>query len=390
MSWVRCSPSSAIRSEGTEILRAIGYTAASGADEDARDADLKAQRGAVQSVCRSRGWELAGVYEDAPRETGGQGRAHLARALEALRTGDADLLVAARLDRLCDTRRDLAPLLERSRSEGWRLVVLDLWIDTATASGRRMADFIVEFAEIDAPRVELPLPPPELRYRVSGSDAAEGFEAGGHLHAEAFRKALGTRRFTYDDFDSILDFGCGCGRITRHLLRQAPGARLYGSDIDEPAIAWLNTNIPAVDARVNEWLPPLPHPDEAFDLVISFSVFTHLDEAYQDAWLRELRRVTKPGATLLITVNGEVCWQWHREGPLAGRADIEGLEESLRRDGFLFWRDDDWARHFPDYYHTSFHLPEYLHRHWSSGFEVHEILEGAAGPTQDIVVLTRR
>jgi SAM-dependent methyltransferase len=325
------------------------------------------------------------IHEDA-----GEGRSHRDQALAAMASGAADVLVAARLDRLCETRMDLAPLLARSRTEGWRLMVADFWIDTATVSGRRMADFLAGMATVEAPRLDLPLPPPELRYRVSGTDTAEGFEAGGHLHALAFGNALATKGLTYHDFSDIYDFGCGCGRVTRHLVRQAPGARIYGSDIDEPAIAWLRAHLPAVDARVNEWLPPLPHASETFDLVIGFSVFTHLDEDYQDAWLRELWRVTKPGATLLLTVNGALSWAWHREGPLAGAVDLDQLETALERDGFLFWRDDGWARHFPDYYHTSFHLPAYLRSHWASGFDVHEVLEGAAAPTQDIVVLTRK
>lgn len=359
-------------------------------DPGAQEADLKAQRGAIQSACRNRGWELAAIHEDIPEDAKGTDRGHRAQALENLKRGDADVLVAGRLDRLCETRSDLAPMLERSRHEGWRLVVTDLWIDTMTDSGRAMADFIVELADADTPRVDLPLPPAELRYRVGGSDTAEGFEAGGHLHAQAFRRALESIGHTYGDFSQIYDFGCGCGRIMRHLLPQAPGARFYGSDIDEEAIAWLQTHLPAVDARVNDWLPPLPHPSETFDLVIGFSVFTHLDEEYQDAWLRELWRVTKPGATLLLTVNGSMSWRWHREGPLVGVADLAELESALHRDGYLFWRDDGWARHFPDYYHTSFHLPSYLRRRWTCGFDVHDIQEGAAPPLQDIVLLTRK
>lgn len=56
---------------------------------------------------------------------------------------------------------------------------------------------------------------------------------------------------------------------------------------------------------VNDGLAPLRFPDEYFDLIFNQSVFTHFDENYQDAWLIELERVTKPGGVLLLAVSGE-------------------------------------------------------------------------------------
>ena len=64
--------------------------------------------------------------------------------------------------------------------------------------------------------------------------------------------------------------------------------------------------MPRSTFEANNALPPLLFPDCAFDLVFAISVFTHLDEQYQLAWLAELRRVAQPGAILFSppTVNG--------------------------------------------------------------------------------------
>lgn len=51
-------------------------------------------------------------------------------------------------------------------------------------------------------------------------------------------------------------------------------------------------HIPWVKSSVNQGLPPLDFPDEHFDLIFNHSVFTHIDENYQDAWLVEYRSLS--------------------------------------------------------------------------------------------------
>jgi ubiquinone/menaquinone biosynthesis C-methylase UbiE len=45
--------------------------------------------------------------------------------------------------------------------------------------------------------------------------------------------------------------------------------------------------------------------DEFFDLVIPYSVFTHLTREVQKAWLAEMRRVIAPGGLLIASVHGQ-------------------------------------------------------------------------------------
>ena len=64
-------------------------------------AGLEAQRAAIETECRRRGWRLASVQEDA----GVSGKATtnrpaLTRTLDSLSAGEADVLVVAKLDRL--------------------------------------------------------------------------------------------------------------------------------------------------------------------------------------------------------------------------------------------------------------------------------------------------
>ena len=100
---------------------------------------------------------------------------------------------------------------------------------------------------------------------------------------------------------TVLDFGCGCGRTLQWWLRQPHPPELYGTDVDAETVAWVKANLP-VHAGTNAPTPPLAYADGLFDVVYSISVFTHLDATFQDAWLRELERVLKPGGLALFSV----------------------------------------------------------------------------------------
>ncbi|MFW2478315.1 MAG: methyltransferase domain-containing protein [Sediminibacterium sp.] len=102
----------------------------------------------------------------------------------------------------------------------------------------------------------------------------------------------------------ILDWGCGPARITRHLKTFCKDAFLTGCDTNTKTIQWNQDHIHTADFIVQPQQPPLPFPDQQFDLIICFSVFTHIPAATQEIWLSELYRILKPGGILWITTHG--------------------------------------------------------------------------------------
>jgi SAM-dependent methyltransferase len=227
-------------------------------------------------------------------------------------------------------------------------------------------------------------------FRVSGGKKPDVFLASGKETRDDFAAALNSQDKAYADFKSILDFGCGCGRVLRWLRQEIPAERLSGSDIDKPAIKWLRWNMPGLDVRTNGGLPPLSFSDGSFDLVLGYSVFSHLAEEYQDAWLAELSRVAKPGAFLLLTVHGHHNWNYSKQHILKGDDEISALNARFEDKGFLYWKHDGWDSHFPDFYHTAWHAPDYIRQHWSRWFDVLDIREAGARPTQDLIVLRKQ
>jgi DNA invertase Pin-like site-specific DNA recombinase len=133
-----------------EPLRILGYLRVSTAEQADSRAGLDAQRAAILAEAERRGWEVVAVHEDAGISgKAADNRPALAAALNALAGGHGDALVVAKLDRLSRSMADAVDLLARSSREGWRLVALDLAVDTTTPSGEAMAHVMATFAQLE-------------------------------------------------------------------------------------------------------------------------------------------------------------------------------------------------------------------------------------------------
>jgi SAM-dependent methyltransferase len=157
--------------------------------------------------------------------------------------------------------------------------------------------------------IELPLPPEEYRRLV------------GPTEVRFFDNPAGTPVFPdlpLGVYASVLDFGCGCGRLARQFLQQTPRpGRYMGLDRHAGMIAWCQAHLaPAADTfefrHHNAFHPhlnpdgvadPLPFPvsDASISLVVAWSVFTHLFEAETAFYLREVARVLTDDGVALTT-----------------------------------------------------------------------------------------
>ncbi len=221
---------------------------------------------------------------------------------------------------------------------------------------------------------ELPLPPRRLMVRVAGTPDADWFLRSGQVSAESVREAAPRHGRPLEQVASLLDFGCGCGRVTRRW--RDLDAEIHASDADARAVEWCRANLPFGRFAVNELAPPLEYGDETCDLVYAFSVLTHLTEELQQPWMEDLRRVLRPGGLLVLSTHGERYLE--RLTP-AERAQFER--------GELVGR---WGEVAGTNLCTTFHPRSYLER-LSDGFELLEhVPEGATGnPHQDLSVLRK-
>jgi SAM-dependent methyltransferase len=157
-------------------------------------------------------------------------------------------------------------------------------------------------------RLEDFVPPPEL------FAARDDYAAVARTLFEALVETSGLQAG-----ERVLDVGCGTGRLAAPLVTHlGPTGSYEGFDRDARRIAFCNERIAplhprfrfqAVDVfnserqqgtrRASEFA--FPYPDDEFDLVFLFSVFTHMLPDGVERYMSEIARVVKPGGRTVIT-----------------------------------------------------------------------------------------
>lgn len=155
----------------------------------------------------------------------------------------------------------------------------------------------------------LPLPPVEMRNLV-GPTEDELFEnPGGELLFPEVPAAL---------YDSVLDFGCGCGRIARMLIQQRHRPQRYvGVDLHRGMIEWcrrsLTPHAPGFEFHHHDTYnmaynpdgshekQSLPVDDASVSLFVAWSVFTHMTQESAEFYLSEVARVLRSDGMALTT-----------------------------------------------------------------------------------------
>ncbi len=124
------------------------------------------------------------------------GRGGLQQVLAALRAGEADGLVVAKLDRLSRSVRDVLDLVDEAGRRGWQLHSIAEHLDTSTASGRFTLTVLAGLAQMEreqvAERTRAALAHLRSQGKRTSGRAPFGyrFEAGHEVEAPVERPAL--------------------------------------------------------------------------------------------------------------------------------------------------------------------------------------------------------
>ncbi len=150
-----------------------------------------------------------------------------------------------------------------------------------------------------------PAPPPYLAFDAYGHTNWKEYYKTGLKHAQLLGRII--REQVTGENIKVCEWGCGAARIIRHMpaLLEFKKVELYGTDYNPETIRWCRDNIKGVEFVENQLQPPLPFESNYFDCVYNISIFTHLSEEMNYAWIKELSRITKPNGIIISTTQGD-------------------------------------------------------------------------------------
>ena len=142
---------------------------------------------------------------------------------------------------------------------------------------------------------------------VAASTGDEGVGAGdydaiGEIELDVLRaEGLGPT-------SRLLDFGCGNGRLAVHAVPYLRGGAYIGTDIAPTFLDGARRRLaPAMvgnpcDVRLlHQSDEHLDLPDHSVDIACAFSVFTHMEHEDMYRYLVQIKRVVRPGGTMVIS-----------------------------------------------------------------------------------------
>lgn len=214
-------------------------------------------------------------------------------------------------------------------------------------------------------------PPRDFQTGTHGTSGRLAIAEAGRFIAVVNRYAEAEGR-PVGDSTRVLDFGCGWGRMLRLFLNRVDSRNLHGVDVRAESVAMARRINPFSRFTAVDGLPPAPFADGAFDLVIAYSVFSHLGEVASRAWIREIARVLEPGGLAIVTTQGREFLDFVES--LTSRAARWRLRLMLAR-----WLGRPWNEHWLATLREGFGDIAAARRQLADGQFVHAATGGGSG-----------
>lgn len=173
-------------------------------------------------------------------------------------------------------------------------------------------------------------------------DEAMSLAVGG-LYEEVGLRELNIVRYAgLRDGMAIIDLGCGSGRLAAALGRTMK-ISYFGIDIVSQLLEYAKSKSPPDYVFMLNHALKIPAASATADMVVAFSLFTHLLHAESYIYLEEMRRVLKPGGKAVFSFLEFATpghWQVFADTVNAQRADsAPHLNMFIERGAISVWAE---------------------------------------------------
>lgn len=187
---------------------------------------------------------------------------------------------------------------------------------------------------------------------------------------------------------TVVDVGCGSGRLAFPLAHFLTQGRYFGFDVVPELVehAQIITQRPDWTFQVTNGTQ-IPVPDEMADVVCFFSVFTHLLHEDTYRYLREAKRVLRPGGKVVFSfLEFAISPHWDIFHTMVENTQPNQVHNQfISRDGIVMWAQslglEVTTIHDGDKPHIA--LTERVQ--WDNG----AVMEGQGHLGQSVAVLTK-
>lgn len=201
---------------------------------------------------------------------------------------------------------------------------------------------------------------------------------------------------------NVLDFGCGWGRITRTFLKDVPASNIQGIDVRPDIISLAKSLTTDIAFDVTSPAPPTKFSAETFDLIVAYSVFSHLPENIANEWIDEFARILKPGGLLVFTTRSRKhlvissSLRNHQDPAFSSSAyahmfeDFKPAIDAYDRGEFVY-APTGGGKGLPSETYGEAIIPEaYIKKHWTKKFDLLNFIESYSDKVGQPLIFLRK
>lgn len=161
-------------------------------------------------------------------------------------------------------------------------------------------------------------------------------------HIHNWHETMILKSISYEDNFSILDIGCGYGRLSLPIISRYPNIKICGIDISENFIKLYKQNT-GHNAQLLQ-LEQISQIKEKFDLIFCVTVLMYIEKDSVQPVIKSMIDLLKPGGKLLIIENDKNGQFFQNPFNIRNLFGNETKRSAINTGGISFKRKDliDW------------------------------------------------